>query len=87
MTVEDTTTQERVSATDGGTEATARGPGSAPGNALPSGSSATAERIRDFEAQSRAQTNGSAAEQTRHYTNQRDVIDVESTVIGERDSR
>lgn len=90
--VEETSAQDRVAATDGGTNyATARGPGEAPGGALPGGGSAssgtTAERIRDFERQSSGQTSGSATEKTRHYNNQRDVIDVESTVVNERDSR
>ena len=92
--VENTSPQDRVAATDGGanhTEATARGPGPAPGGALPGGggggeaSRSTAEKIRDFEQRMRGQSGGSAAEQTQHY-NQRDVIDVESTVVDEGDS-
>lgn len=93
--VEDTSPDERMAATDGGTnysEATARGPGPAPGGALPgsggsesTASRSTAEKIRDFEQRMRGQSGGSAAEQTQHY-NQRDVIDVESTVVDEGDS-
>ena len=76
--------QERVAATDGGTNyigATARGPGPQPDGALGSGSngSGTAEWIRDFEKESRGSTGGSAAQQTQYYDNQRDVIGVEST--------
>ena len=91
--VEDTSAQDRVTATDGGTNytnATARGPGPAPGGALGDGSSSptgTAERIRDFERETSGQNGGSAAAKTRHYNNQRDVIDVESTVVNEGDSR
>ena len=84
--------QERVAATDGGTNytgATARGPGPQPGGALGSGSggSGTAEWIRDFERESSGPTGGSAAQQTQYYNDQRDVIDVESSVIDEEDSR
>ena len=90
--VEETSAQDRVAATDGGTNytnATARGPGPAPGGALGDGSTSptgTAERIRDFERQSSGQNGGSAAAKTQHYNNQNDVIDVESTVINEADS-
>ena len=91
--VEDTSAQERVTATDGGTNytnATARGPGPAPGGALGDGSSSstgTAERIRDFAKQTSGRNGGSAAAKTQHYNNQRDVINVESTVVNEEDSR
>lgn len=90
--VEETSAQDRVAATDGGTNytnATARGPGPAPGGALSDGSTSptgTAERIRNFEKQSNGQSSGSATEKTRHYNDQNDVIDVESTVINEADS-
>jgi hypothetical protein len=90
--VEEQSAQDRVAATDGGTnytDATAQGPGPAAG-ALGDGSTSptgTAERIRDFERRSNGQNGGSATEKTRHYNNQRDVIDVESTVINEGDSR
>jgi hypothetical protein len=89
--VEGQSAQDRVAATDGGTNytnATARGSGPTAG-ALGDGSSSptgTAERIRDFERQSNGQNGGSATAKTRHYNNQRDVIDVESTVINEEDS-
>ena len=83
--------QERVAATDGGTNytgATARGPGPQAAGALGGESSTpgTAEQIRDFERQSTGSAQGSGAARTQYYNNQRDAIDVESSV-NEEDSR
>jgi hypothetical protein len=83
--VESTQVGDRVAATDGGTNyngATARGPGEAPGGALPGDTGVTAERVRDFEKQTSGDDGGSAAAKTK-YHNEGDIIDVEGGVIDE----
>jgi hypothetical protein len=85
--VESTQIGDRVAATDGGTnytDATAKGPGDAPGGALPGDTGVTAERVRDFEKQTNGENGGSAAAKTK-YHNEKDIIDVEGGVINEAD--